>query len=87
MVRAIAFGAVKLGLISNRVKPIALKLLFTASLLDAQHQRDNVGNKPASLLVVPLGKARKGFPHLGAVDRWPPTPKRARCSALMVFSS
>ena len=40
-------------------------------------------NKPASLLVVPLGKALmgkagKGFPHLGVVDRWPATPKQAR---------
>ena len=86
VIRAFAFGAVKVGLIPNRVKAIALILLFTASLHDAQHQRDNVGNKPASLLVVPLGKTRKGFPHLGVVDRWPPTPKRARCSALMVFS-
>ena len=71
MVRAFAFGAVKLGLIPSRVKSIALKLVFTASVLGAQHQRDNVGNKPASLLVVPLGKARKGFPHLGVEDRWP----------------
>ena len=86
MVRAFAFEAVISGLIPNLVKPIALKLVFTASLLDAQHQRDIVGNKPASFLVVPLGKTRKGFPHLGVVDRWPPTPKRARCSALMVFS-
>ena len=38
------------------------KLVFTASLLDAQHQRDSVKNKPASLLVVPLGKAFNGIP-------------------------
>ena len=32
-------------------------------------------NKPASLFVVPLGKALSlaGFPHLGVVDRWPAT--------------
>ena len=29
--------AVDLGLIPSRVKPMTLKLLFTASLLDAQH--------------------------------------------------
>ena len=52
-----------------------LKLVLTASLLDAQHQRDSVENKPASLLVVPLAKE---FPYLGLVDRWPVTPKRAR---------
>ena len=26
------------------------------------------------------------FPHLGVVDRWPATPKRARYSALIAFS-
>ena len=52
---------------------MTLKLVFTASLLDAQHLRDSVKNKPASLHVVPMGKA-----HLCVVDRWPATPKRAR---------
>ena len=56
---------------------MTLKLVFTASLLDAQHLRDSVENKPASLLVVPLGKALSGIPHLGVVDRWPATPERA----------
>ena len=35
-------------------------------------------SKPARLLVVPLGKAHSGISHLGVVDRWPATPKRAR---------
>ena len=60
---------------------MTLRLIFTASLLDAQHQRDSVENKPASLLV-PLGKALSGIPppppRLGVVDRWLATPKRAR---------
>ena len=30
-------------------------------------------NKPASLLVVPLRKALKRFPHLGVENRWPAT--------------
>ena len=60
--RASASGAVDLGLISSRVKPMALKLVFTASLLDAQHLRDSVESKPTSLLVVSLGKALSGFP-------------------------
>ena len=30
-------GAVDLGFISSRVKPMTLKLVFTASLLDVQH--------------------------------------------------
>ena len=37
VVSASASGAVHLGLIQSRVKPITLILVFTASLLDAQH--------------------------------------------------
>ena len=37
-------------------------MVFTASLLGAQHIRDNVENKPASILVVSLGKALNGMP-------------------------
>ena len=36
-IRAYALGAEDLGLISIRVKPMTLKLVFTASLLDIQH--------------------------------------------------
>ena len=54
--------AVDLGLIPSRVKPMTLKLVFTASLLVAQHYRYSVKNKPAGLLVVPLGKALSGIP-------------------------
>ena len=43
-------------------------------------------NKPTSLIAVPLGKAFKGFPHLGVVDKRPATPKRARYSTLNAFS-
>ena len=35
-------------------------------------------NKPASSLVVPLERHLTGLPHLGVVDRWLATPKRAR---------
>ena len=49
--RASALGAVDLGLVPSRIKLITLKLVFTASLLDAQHGRDSVENKPASLLL------------------------------------
>ena len=41
---------------------MTLKLVFTASLLDAQRYTESVENKPASLLVVPLGKALNGIP-------------------------
>ena len=37
VVRASSSKAVDLGLIPSRVKPMTLKLVFTASLLDAQH--------------------------------------------------
>ena len=37
-------------------------MVFTASLLGAQHMRDSVENKPASMLVVSLGKALNGTP-------------------------
>ena len=67
-VRASALGAVDSGLIPSRVKPMTLKLVFTAFLLDAQHQRDNVENKPASLLVVQLEKAQAGSPILVGIQ-------------------
>ena len=57
---------------------MTLRLVFTVSLLDAQHLRDRVEKKPASLLVVPLGKTLIGIPHLSVVDRLLATPKRAR---------
>ena len=37
VVGASASGAVDLDLISSQVKPMTLKLVFTASLLDTQH--------------------------------------------------
>ena len=61
MVRAFTSRAVNLGLFPSRVKLMTLKLVFTAFLLDAQHQRDIVNIKPVSLLVVPLGKALGGI--------------------------
>ena len=59
--RASVSCAVDSGLIPSRVKPMTLKLVLTASLLDAQHERDSVENKPASSLVVPLEKALSGI--------------------------
>ena len=57
-----ASGAVNSGLIPSLVKTMTLKLVFTASLLDAQHQRDSGENKPASLFFVSLGKALGEIP-------------------------
>ena len=62
MVRASAPVAVNSGLIPSWVKPMILRLVIMASLLDAQHYRDNVANKLTRLLVVPLGKALSGMP-------------------------
>ena len=62
MVRTSASGAVDSDLISSRVKPMTLELVFTVSMLDAQHERDSAENKPASLLVVSLEKAFNGIP-------------------------
>ena len=38
-------------------------MVFTASVLGAQHIRNSVENKPASLLVVSLDKALNGMPR------------------------
>ena len=46
---------------SDRTNAFKIGSLFTASLPDAQHYRDSVENKSASLLVVPLGKALGGI--------------------------
>ena len=37
VVKAFAIGAVDLNLILSRIKPMTLKLVFTALLLDTQH--------------------------------------------------
>ena len=66
-VRASASGAVDSGLILILFKPVTFKLVFTASLLDAQHYR-KMENKPASFLVVLLVKAVGEIPHLGAIN-------------------
>ena len=51
--------------VPSQVKPMTVKLLLTASLLDVQHYGDSAENKPVSLLVVPLGKAlSRIFPYL-----------------------
>ena len=41
---------------------MTMRLAFTASLWNAQHYRDSVENKPASLLVMALGKALSEIP-------------------------
>ena len=64
------------------------KLAFTASLRawrsELTGQCDEQAGKFTSYAV---GKRHlAGFPHLGVVDRWLVTPKRARYSALVASS-
>ena len=46
-------------------------MVSTASLLGARHLWEVVENKPASSLVVSLGKALNVTPHFYVEDRWP----------------
>ena len=63
MVRASASQSTDLGFISLfESYQKTLKIGIYSSLLGAQHIRDSVENKPASLLVVSLGKALNGMP-------------------------
>ena len=70
VVRASASQSVDLGLIplveSYRK---TLKMVSIASLLGARHLWEVVESKPASSLVVSLGKARNGTPHLYVENR------------------
>ena len=76
--RASVSRAVDSSLIPSWVKPMTLKLVFTASLYTLSIQRDSEENKPASLLVVPLGKALSGIPSSWCGRQMAGTPKRAR---------
>ena len=65
VVRASALKSVDQRFISpSGVIPKTEKWYLTASLLGAWHKSDSVENKPASLLVVSLGKPRNGMPSL-----------------------
>ena len=86
LVRASASGAADSALIPSPIKPIILTLVFTTSLLDAQHYRDSVENKPSGSRVVPLEKALAESLHLKLVDNWLAIFKQARYSPLIAFS-
>ena len=45
-------------------------MVSIASVFGARHLEEAVENKPTSSLVVSLGKALKGTPHLYVEDRW-----------------
>ena len=79
MVRASASQSVDLGfipLVESYQK--TLKMVFTASLLGVRHLVEVVENKPESLLVVSLGKALNGTPHLYVAHRWHSFPSEER---------
>ena len=54
-------------------------MVSTASLLGAWHLGEVVENKPASLLVVSLGKAINRTPLLFVEDRWPGLERDGLC--------
>ena len=70
VVRASASQSVDLGLIPLvESYQKTLKMVSIASLLGTRHLLEVVENKPASLLVLSLGKALNGTPHLYVEDR------------------
>ena len=70
VVRASASQSVDLGFIplSSHTQRL-LKMVSIASLLGARHLWEVVESKPASSLIVSLGKALNGTPHLYVADR------------------
>ena len=56
-----ALWSCRLGFDSESLKPMTVQLVFTASLLDAQNQRDSVENKQA-LTCCAVGKGAYNFP-------------------------
>ena len=72
VVRASVSQSVDLGfipLVKSYQK--TLKIVFTAFLFGVRHLGDVVESKPASSLVVSLGKALYGTPQPFVKDRWP----------------
>ena len=64
MVTASASQSLDLGFMSQveSYQQALKKMVFTTFLLGAQHESDSVENKPASLVVVSLGKTLNGMP-------------------------
>ena len=71
---------------------MTLKLLFTGSLLDAQHQRESVENKPASgeqaskFTCCAVGKDIFGISPSWCDKQMAATPKQVPYCALIDFS-
>ena len=77
VVRASTSGTANSGLIPSRVKPMALKFIFSASPLDAQHQRNVRRTTRQAYVLCHWKRHLAGLPHLSVVDRRPATPKPA----------
>ena len=88
MVRASASQSVDLGfipLVESYKK--TLKMVSAASLLGARHLWEVVENKPASSLLVSLGKALNGTLHLYVEGRWSINLKKGSSQASADFPS
>ena len=85
-VGASASGAVDASLIPSRVKPMALKLVFTASLLILTLIKGIVWRTSRQVYLLRRWERHLSwFSYLGVVGRRPTTPKRARYRALIAF--
>ena len=76
VVRASAPGALNLGLISSRVKPMTLKLVFTASWLTLSIKSLVCRTSRQVYLLCRWKRHLAKFLHLDMVVRWSATPKR-----------
>ena len=86
MVRASASGTVDLGLIPSRVKPMTLKLVFTALGLTLSIKRTVWRTSRQVYLLCHWERRLAESPHLGVIDRRPATFERARYRAFIAFS-
>ena len=80
VVRASASGAVDLGLITSRVKPMTIKLVGYSQLPCLTLSIKGTVRRTSRLVYLLCRWERHlaRFTHLGEVDRWLATPKRAR---------
>ena len=75
---AFVSSVVDSGLIPSRVKSMILKMVFTASCLTLSIKGTAGRTSRQVYLLCRWKRHLAGFPHLGVVDRWLATPKRAR---------
>ena len=74
--RASVSSAVDSGLIPSRIKPMTLKLVQLTCLMHSIKGTEWRTSRQVYLLRC-WERHLVGFPHLGVVDRWLATPKRA----------